>query len=300
MNPIKTLRSHPILGGIATVIVGVATIAATTLAWGPARQTYTMANPADHPVFNSITDNPNYGDEREFVTIKDLTSGGTLSNSAVLTPGHEYQVQIYVHNNAASNLNASGTGIAHGTTVRASLPTNVTGSATVNGFVKATNASLVYDTASLTSTGAVNLQYIAGSAMLHTNFQQVSLPDSVMSTDTLVGDQNLSGDWRGCLNYAGAVTFKFKVVAPVVDTDVKVCEISSGSIKTIKQSELTAHPSLYADVNSDKCKVTVCDIASESIVTIQKIPTTQTKTSMRMRQAINVSKLKFVKLAAKP
>lgn len=30
----------------------------SAFAWGPERPTYTMKNPADHPTFNSITDNP--------------------------------------------------------------------------------------------------------------------------------------------------------------------------------------------------------------------------------------------------
>jgi uncharacterized repeat protein (TIGR01451 family) len=220
MSLLTKLRYVPKrFGALAALVVAGSTVA-LTLAWGPDRPTYTMAQPADHVTFNSITDNPNYGDEREFVTIKDLTAGSALTGSATLVPGHEYQVQVYVHNNAHSDLNASGVGVAKGTTVRAALPASVNGSETVDGFVKATNAtpSEVWDTATLTSNGKVDLEYVNGSAMLHTNFQQTALSDNVITTGVKVGDKDLSGDWRGCLEFAGAVTFKIKVKTPTTNT----------------------------------------------------------------------------------
>lgn len=39
--------------------------------WGPKRPTYTNEHPADHPVFNSITNNAAVGDERDFVRIEE-------------------------------------------------------------------------------------------------------------------------------------------------------------------------------------------------------------------------------------
>lgn len=212
-NLLTKLRYVPTrFGMIAAVLLASASVAAT-FAWGPARDTYTMAQPADHVVFNSITDNPNYGDEREFVIVRDLTTGGSYGDTANLVPGHEYQVQVYVHNNAHSDLNASGVGVAKDTTVRVVVPASVTGSDTVDGFVKATNATPteVWDTAELKSTNKVDLEYVSGSAHLSTNFQQVSLPDSILTTGVKIGDKDLSGDWRGCLEYAGAVTYKFRV-----------------------------------------------------------------------------------------
>lgn len=218
MNLLNKLQRHPVLSGVVAVIAGVGLFAGAMHAWGPSRTTYTMERPADFVTFNSITNNPNYGDEHEFVTIEDLTAGTALTNNATLVPGHEYQVQIYVHNNAASNLNASGMGVAKDTTVRAALPASVNGSETVDGFVVASNATPkeVYDSAALKSDGKVELEFVNGSAMLHTNFQQTKLADSVITTGVKVGDKDLSGDWRGCLEYAGAVTFKFKVKQPVV------------------------------------------------------------------------------------
>ena len=76
-----------------------------TLAYGPNRNTYTVAKPADHIVFNSIVDNPTLGgNEQDFVGIREVGTSNAWSNSVQAKPGKEYYVRMYVHNNAASNL----------------------------------------------------------------------------------------------------------------------------------------------------------------------------------------------------
>jgi hypothetical protein len=80
-------------------------VPAALLAWGPSRPTYTMAHPADHITFDSITDNPNIGDERNFVGARDESNSNVWYDSIKVQEGHEYLVRMYVHNNAASNLN---------------------------------------------------------------------------------------------------------------------------------------------------------------------------------------------------
>lgn len=76
-----------------------------------------------------------------------------------------------------------------------------------------------------------------------------------------------------------SVTVDQKCEPPVEDKDVKVCEIATGKIITIKESELKANSELYADKDSDKCKktpepedkdVTVCKIETGAIVTIKE------------------------------
>ncbi|MGD8373384.1 MAG: PKD domain-containing protein [Candidatus Woesebacteria bacterium] len=216
MKKYKNLLSYLPKRFLALPIIALAILVpAAVMAWSPDRTTFTMEHPASYPVFNSITNNPNYGDEREFTTIKDLTTGEALSAQTKLIEGHEYQVQVYIHNNASETLNDSGVGIAKDVTVRALLPQFVDGNATVAAFVNAsnTNPGEVYDTAKLTSDNKVELEYVSGSAMLHTNFQQTTLADSLITDGVKVGDKDLSGTWNGCLNSAGAVTFKIKVKA---------------------------------------------------------------------------------------
>ncbi len=138
--------------------------------WGPDRQTYTMASPADHVVFNSITgkDAPfssdtEDGDERKFIRIADLTSGvcsaadlaalqaeGTkntdlldvdekavtikydkcvieFKQSVDIEPNKQYMVFIYYHNNASSDLNATGEGLARNVKLFSSYPELISG-----------------------------------------------------------------------------------------------------------------------------------------------------------------------------
>ena len=59
------------LSGVVALGVVVLATSAGALAWGPERPTYTIEKPADHVTFNSITNNPAYGDERNFVRIKE-------------------------------------------------------------------------------------------------------------------------------------------------------------------------------------------------------------------------------------
>ena len=71
-------------------------VPAAVMAWGPDRPTYDINNVADHITFDSITDNPNVGDERNFVRIKDAsdTSTGGWTDDMTVQPGHEYLVQL--------------------------------------------------------------------------------------------------------------------------------------------------------------------------------------------------------------
>ena len=90
----------------------------TALAWGPERTTYTMDKPAPSVTFNSITNSERWGDERNFLVIKDITSeykgadslhtiakGDGFTDKAVLSDQHIYMLKAFVHNNAAANLN---------------------------------------------------------------------------------------------------------------------------------------------------------------------------------------------------
>ena len=65
-------------------------------AWGPERETYTMEEPADYATFNSITNNPTLGDERDFVRVGEINPDKTtLGNEVEVVPGKQYTVYIY-------------------------------------------------------------------------------------------------------------------------------------------------------------------------------------------------------------
>lgn len=204
-------RTSAVFAMIAAAVV----VPAALLAWGPTdRPTFTADHPADHVTFDSITDNPDYGDERNFVRIKDAsdTSAGNWKDSLAVQPGKEYLVQMYVHNNAASSLNL----VANNTRVMANIPTNTAKSIDVNGFITADNATpkQIWDQATFTSSTDFNLAYVPGSAMYYNNVfgpSGIQLSDSIVtSAGALVGYDKLDGKVPGCFNYSGYVSFKVK------------------------------------------------------------------------------------------
>lgn len=204
--------------------VTMAALSASVLAWGPERPTYTIANPADHVTFNSITDNPEYGDERNFVRIKEASApSSAFSDDTTIEPGKDYEVYVYYHNNASRTLNSDEhgqKGIAHDTKLRMAMPGGLkAGERTgLTGYISASNATPreVYDNSYMTATTDVALRYIPGSAVV-TNGGGISgqvLPDSLFTTGALLGYDNLNGIVPGCNEFAGFVKFKFRADAP--------------------------------------------------------------------------------------
>lgn len=221
MNLLKKLRYVPKSFAIVSALVVATAVTAASFAWGPTnREIKTWPNAFTYVTFNSMKDTPNYGYEPEFTTIKDVTAGTGYNGSMKLTPGHEYEVQMYVHNNAATEYNASGVGVAKDVKIRAAAPSSIDGKGTIDGFITASNANPgeIWDSANLTSDGKVYLQYVNNSARLETSFQTngqpafaANLSDEIITTGVTIGDKALDGKWRGCLEYAGYVTFRFKV-----------------------------------------------------------------------------------------
>lgn len=214
MSIFTTLRRNQKLAAGISILAAVIFVPAALLAWGPGRPTYTVAQPADHITFNSITDNPNVGDERQFVGIKDAsnTSSGGWQNTVTAQAGHEYLVRIYVHNNAASSLNL----VATNTRVAAALSTSTGTSVPITGYVSADNASpkQVYADVNLASSQQFNIAYVAGSAHIYNNATGQAgrtVSDSIVDgSGALIGYSSNDGKVPGCFQYASYVTFKVK------------------------------------------------------------------------------------------
>lgn len=220
------LRSHPVLAGISAIVLAVVSYAGVSLAWGPERPTYTMAKPAGHVTFNSITDNPVHGNELNFVQIRNITAGERFSENTNLVSGNEYEVYVFYHNNAADSLNDAAhnyVGVATGSYVRTDLPASVAAGATgrVNGYVGATNASPkeVWDEAYMknTSAGAIDIRIVPGSAKITNNGASngSTLANSLFTKDGVaLGYDALDGKLPGCTQYSGYVTYRFKADQP--------------------------------------------------------------------------------------
>jgi hypothetical protein len=89
--------------GLLMVAAAVIVTPLALWAWGPERPTYTYEKPAPHVTFNSITNNPSVGDERNFVRIRELANGTKFRDDVQLQAGKTYEVMVYYHNTAASN-----------------------------------------------------------------------------------------------------------------------------------------------------------------------------------------------------
>ncbi len=234
----------------AITAIAVATVAvpATLLAWGPStRVTFTEADPAQYVTFNSITDNKQYGDERDFVQVRNVTDNGAYTENVNLVPGKEYEVFAYYHNNANSNLNASGKGIATGAFMRTQMPATVNAGeeARITSFVGAANAkhldkagkdlgNQVWDEAygKNTTGGAIALSYVSGSAKITSKgaVNGKTLPDALWSANgTALGYSALDGKLPGCLNYSGYVTYRFKVNQPNFTVEKTVSKAGANS-----------------------------------------------------------------------
>jgi uncharacterized repeat protein (TIGR01451 family) len=190
---------------------------AVVLGFGPDRPTYTQAQPADHVTFNSITDNPQVGDERNFVRIKE-DGTATYGDNVTLEPGKVYDVSVYYHNNAASNLNL----VAHNTSLKMEMPGVIKAgvNAAFTGTISASNATptSVWDEAygKNATSSDLALRYVDGSATVVSNgaVNGAKLPDSMFTTGAQLGYNSLNGDLPGCNQYAGFVNFKVRVDQP--------------------------------------------------------------------------------------
>lgn len=193
--------------------------AANTFAWGPERQTFTMEEPATYPTFNSITNNPTIGDERDFVRVGEINDDVTaLKNEIEVIPGKQYLVYIYFHNNASATFNDSAhnnSGIALATRMSSSFSTVITpeNKGTITGTVTANNSNpaSVWDEAYMTTkTNKVLLRYVSGSAKIYNDWPtngQIMPSNLFTEAGTAIGLTALNGVIPGCEEYHGVVTY---------------------------------------------------------------------------------------------
>ena len=238
MNKLTSLirRAPKRLAMVVAMVAAAIIVPAAAFAWGPDRPTYTKDNPADHITFNSMT-GTDYGDERNFVTIKDTanTGSGNWKDEISVENGKTYTVRMFVHNNAASSLNL----VAENVTAKFNLPTQTAKRIQIDGYLSATNSEplTVFDQAVFSSEKNFNMSYVAGSAKyINNKFPAgAALSDTVVSSGAKLGYDKLDGKIPGCFQYTGYVVFEVK--ATTTDTDVqKTVRINGATDKTFKES----------------------------------------------------------------
>lgn len=219
--------SKTILGiaAVATVAGALAT-PAIVRAWGDSdngRPSYTIAEINDGKLgdtitFNSISDGK-IGDEKNFVgAIETSKIDWSNTGSSNLTwkadeinvkDGETYTIRLYVHNNSPKGKDA----IAEGVKATFSLPTTVSTSHTVIGYLDSSNATpnRYWDEVTLKSDDDFYIEYVEGSAK-YTNAKlgTVSLPNEVITSGATIGYEALNGKIPGCYEYDGVVTINVK------------------------------------------------------------------------------------------
>ena len=190
-------------------------------AWGPDRTMFSWDMRADYATINSIYDNPVIGDERNFVRIRKAGTNDTYKDTVVAEPGAEYEIWIFFHNNANSQLNDStGRTFAQNIRVRVDpVPSNMSKGdvAMIKGIISTTNSTPaeVWDTAYIRTEEAVSLRYVRGSVRLHNGSD---LHNQRLDDEALFGKKGgafVGYDQWGLLpggeQYSGNVTFRIKV-----------------------------------------------------------------------------------------
>lgn len=202
------------------IVFGLSLVAASSVsAWGPERTTFTMENPATYPTFNSITNNPTIGDERNFVRVGEVNAKVTdLRDEVEVVPGRQYLVYVYFHNNASSTFNDSAhnnSGVAWKTRMATSFPTILTPSekGTITATITAENSNppSVWDEAYMTTRNdRVLMHYVAGSAKIYNDWKANGsvMPSSLFTEEgTWIGLNSLNGVIPGCEEYHGVVSY---------------------------------------------------------------------------------------------
>lgn len=205
-----------------TAVLLAGSFSGAVFAWGPERATYTNESPASYATFNSITDNAAVGDERNFVRIGEVGSTAPYTDEIEIVPGKEYEVYIYYHNDAASNTNSTGYGMATNTRISSGYSTKISAGeqGMVSGIISwsyvdpaddSINIGKVWDEAYLTTKyDNVTLRFKAASAIIHNGGKANGsiLPTALFSEEgTPIGFNKLAGTIPGCAEYSGYITY---------------------------------------------------------------------------------------------
>ena len=274
------------VGIIAALATATITTVANVNAWGPTdRPTYTNQTPADYATFNSITNNAAVGDERNFVRIREAGTEDIFTDEVEIIPGHEYEVYIYYHNNAASDTNASGVGVATDVRVSSFYPTvvNTDERGMVSGIIDwsyvtpedrdhAKDGSVWDEAYVTTKTDGTVLRYKVGTAIIHnggaTNGSVLS-EDLFTKEGTPIGYNKLTGTLPGCAEYSGHITYTLVAEKTEVTLDKQVSTDGENWSDTVtaKPGEFVTYKVKFKNTgNTDFTNVIFKDVHDEDLL----------------------------------
>lgn len=187
-----------------------------TTGWGPDRPTNGPNDWSSQPSFNVERENPNYGDERNFITSKDaaIQQAGGWNDETAVRLGSEYAISANIHNGAPNREDY----VARNTRIRIQVPKCAGRSMEVRSVIEASNAypAQIWDGTILRSASPFKLELVYGSGRLYTNSSPsgIPLPDSVFDAEkgTLIGSTALDGNFGGDYVNGGIVIVRVKAV----------------------------------------------------------------------------------------
>ena len=226
-------RTAITFGAIAAVLIPIG-----LYAWGPSRTTFTMEKPSDHIAFNAITNNPDVGDERNFLRVREVGQKD-WTDTVNLEQGKTYEARMYVHNNAAANLNLEANNVRAVINMPIKAETFKT-AFEVNGLLSADNANPteVWDNIVLKSDKEFHVKVVSSKYYNNIKTEKSTgfdLGNSLFSKEgALLGYEQMNGKIKGCLKYSGYVLVKF---TPEFKEEAKP---SYDVIKTVDKKEAKA------------------------------------------------------------
>ena len=220
-------------------------------AWGDnsdGRPSYTMEEInsgalGETITFNSISDNPAIGDEKNFVGAKRVNDDAAVwsANTIAAEDGEKYYIRMYAHNNNPGDNKA----VAEDTTVRFAIAEGSGTEVEGQGFIASSNATPTeyYDGVKFTSDTTFHLEYVPSSAFIENNGIAagggMGLDDEIVENGVQSGYDALDGNLPGGLQYAAYVGIEVKVVydyAFTTETQVRL----AGDSDAPWQKEVTA------------------------------------------------------------
>jgi uncharacterized repeat protein (TIGR01451 family) len=204
----RVLASLPLLAALGLAV-------AAAGAWGPDRKVFTMEAPAEQVTFNSISNNPVYGDERNFVVASEK-GASSWADGVPAERGKEYLIRLFVHNSALEKQEFKALDV----TASVELPENFAKTIEVKGTVQASNANpaQVWDSAFFESAEPFKLEYVPGSARYYNSAfgaDGAAVADSVVTAQGApLGYSALDGVMPGGSKYSGTLLLTVRPVYP--------------------------------------------------------------------------------------
>ena len=228
----------------AAVVIATASLTPIMVnAWGDSsngRPSYTLEQInkdalGDKITFNSIS-NGKIGDEKNFVAAKVVGANVETWNADTINvkDGETYTIRLFVHNNSPKGMDK----IAKDVKATFSVPTTVSNSQTIIGYIDSSNATPTryWDEVTLKSSENFYLEYVDGSAKYNNNKGTFKLSNDVIISGAKLGYTSMNGEIPGCYEYSGVVTIDVKVHSSVAAKVSKTVRIKGDADKTWKES----------------------------------------------------------------